>query len=115
MPTDLKALSALPCRVMPWPTPPSDSRRSTSTTSTPFWARASDSTPPVMPPPTTSTRLVWDSDMGGLLDSGDGDDGVGDELERVVDRLDLGRQVEEAVQYAGDEVPGDADASGLEQ
>src|SRR6478609_3553283 len=72
MPTDLNALSALPCRVMPCPTPPSDSRRSTSTTSTPFWARASESTPPVIPPPTTSTRWVWDSDMEGLLRSDGG-------------------------------------------
>src|SRR3954470_4654540 len=77
MPTDSKAFSALPCSVMPWPTPPSDVRRSTSTTSTPCWASASDRTPPVMPPPTTSTRRVRDSDMSGLLGDEDGEGGGG--------------------------------------
>src|SRR5436190_15676423 len=68
MPTALKALSALPCSVMPWPTPPSSLRRSTSTTSTPFCARPSDRTPPAMPPPTT--RTLSGSDMGSPSGSG---------------------------------------------
>src|SRR6266545_1944566 len=66
-PTAWKALRALPWRVMPCPTPAHLSRSSTSTTWTPFWARARDSTLPVMPPPTTRTRWVWDSDMGSSL------------------------------------------------
>src|SRR6476661_1072899 len=111
MPTARNAFNALPWSVMPWPTPPSSLRRSTRTTSTPRWASASDSTPPVMPPPTTrtrSTRGVWDSAMGDLL-LGDGD-GVGDrgrgggdcgchQVEHAADGVDLGREVEEAVEH----------------
>src|SRR4051812_3568361 len=71
---------------MPWPTPPSDGRWSTRTTSTSRWRRARASTPPVMPPPTMRTRRTWDSSMEELLDSGGvhGRAGAGDPADDVV-------------------------------
>src|SRR4051794_20735812 len=124
MPTDLNALSALPCRVMPWPTPPSSARRSTRTTSTPFCARASDSTPPVMPPPTTRTRCtdpaISDSCLVGVhrrLGAGDpaddlvavraGGGDVGDLLAPVEDH-DPVRHLVAQRQVVGDEHDRDA-------
>src|SRR6478736_9956618 len=109
MPTERNALRALPCSVMPWPTPPSDERRSTSTTATPFWARASDSTPPVMPPPTTRTRLTVDSDMTLLGEHGRA--GAGDPADDVVAVGTGGGQVGDLLAPVEDHEPvGDLEA-----
>src|SRR5215218_661549 len=120
MPTAWKALSALPWSVMPWPTPPSDSRWSTRTTSTSRWRRASARTAPVMPPPTTRTRLISDMTLlheHGRTGAGDpaddvvavgaGGGQVGDELAAVEDDHPVGHLVAER-QVVGDHDDRDA-------
>src|SRR3954451_2744438 len=87
-PTLWKAPRALPCRVMPWPTPVHSWRTSSRTTSAPFWASASDSTLPVMPPPTTRTRRGWVMSSPGVVRAWSccelGGSGAGDPPDDVV-------------------------------
>src|SRR6478609_12033852 len=94
---------------MPWPTPPSDSRWSTRTTSTSRWRRASARTPPVMPPPTMRTRDTVDSDMTLLGEHGRA--GAGDPADDVVAVGTGGRQVGDLLAPVEDHEPvGDLEA-----
>ena len=65
----------------------------------PRWRSASDRTPPVMPPPTTRTRLTVGLGHGVSWGTGVGH-GAGHQVEDVVDGAERRREVEEAVQHA---------------